>query len=59
MSVCEAEILLATHRKAYDSGFRMADPDTAAGGKDLIPRVALEHRLATITALDLGRNKRA
>ena len=55
MSVCEAEILLATHRKAYEAGFRMADPDTAAGMRDLIPRVALEHQLSTIKALDLGR----
>jgi hypothetical protein len=57
MSVCEAEILLATHRKAYDAGFRMADPDTAAGGGQLIPRVALEHQLATITALETGRKR--
>lgn len=55
MSVCEAEILLATHRKAYDAGFRMADPDTAAGGKTIIPRIALEHQLATITALERGK----
>jgi len=55
MSVCEAEILLATHRKAYDAGFRMADPDTAAGGRELIPRVAIEHQLSTIRALE---NKR-
>jgi hypothetical protein len=55
MSVCEAEILLVTHRKAYKAGFRMADPDTAAGGKQLIPRVALEHRLATIRAFERRR----
>ena len=55
MSVCEAEVLLAVHRKAYDAGFRMADPDTAAGGRELIPRVAVEHNLATIRALE---NKR-
>lgn len=55
MSVCEAEVLLRTHRKAYDAGFRMVDPDTAAGGKELIPRVALEHQIATIRALETGR----
>jgi len=55
MSVCEAEILLKVHRQAYDNGFRFADPGTAAGGREIIPRVAIEHQLATIRALEQGR----
>jgi hypothetical protein len=56
MGVCEAEILLRTHRLAYSNGYRLADPDTAAGGRDIIPRVALQHRLTTIRALEKGKN---
>jgi hypothetical protein len=36
LPVCEAELLLAFHRKAYDAGFRLADPDAKSGGKSLI-----------------------
>lgn len=52
MSVCEAEIFMMTNRKAYDAGFRLADPDAKSGGPDLIPRVATDHRLEIIRAFN-------
>jgi len=42
MPVCEAEIMLDFHRKAYAAGFRLADPDKASGGPDIIPRIGSE-----------------
>jgi hypothetical protein len=38
MGICEAQIFLEFNRKAYDNGFRMADPDHRGGGKSLIVR---------------------
>ena len=38
MGICEAQTLLNFHRKAYDAGFRLADPDAKSGGRDLIVR---------------------
>lgn len=35
---CEAQILLDFHRKAYENGFRLADPDSRNGGRNLIVR---------------------
>jgi len=35
-SVKEAAVWLEFHRQAYDSGFRLPDPDAASGGPDLI-----------------------
>ncbi len=51
MDICEAEILLRTHRQLYDNGFRLHDPDDRYGGKDFIPRVAGEHRARTLRML--------
>lgn len=51
MSVCEAEILLKTHRQLYDNGFRLADPDAKHGGRDLIQRTDPAHRNATLRLL--------
>ena len=51
MNTCEAEILLATHRRMYDNGFRLADPDSRYGGPDLITRAAAEHRAQTLRML--------
>jgi hypothetical protein len=42
MPVCEAEIMLEFHRNAYKAGFRLADPDKASGGPDIIPRIGSE-----------------
>lgn len=38
MEECEAEIFLEFHRKAYDAGFRLADPEHKKGGRELIMR---------------------
>ena len=39
MSPCEAHIMLTFHRKAYDAGFRLSDPQDRNGGRTLIPRI--------------------
>jgi hypothetical protein len=54
MSPCEAEIILKTHRQAYDNGFRLTDPDDMSGGRDIIPRVTTKDRIATIQHLQRG-----
>jgi hypothetical protein len=57
MQVCEAEVILAVHRKAYDAGFRLADPDKLPGGRELISPTALEDRLDVIYALSQKRRR--
>jgi len=51
MSVCEAEIMLEFTRKAVDAGFRLADPDSATGGPDIIPRIGHVDVFAQLRAL--------
>lgn len=51
MSPCAAESLLGTHRKLYDAGWRLVDPDHQAGGRDLIPRVTREEQVRQVAAL--------
>lgn len=46
MNVCDAEIYLAIHRRLYDKGFRMTDPDARNGGPDVIKRSSREDMLA-------------
>lgn len=50
MSPHDAEIFLRTHRKLYDAGIRLVDPDHSAGGLDLITRVSREDQLANVRA---------
>lgn len=58
MTPRDAEIFLRTHRKLYDAGIRLVDPDHSAGGLDLITRVAREDQLANVrAALGIGRPK--
>lgn len=38
MGYCEAQVYLDFCRKAYDAGFRLADPDHPQGGRTLITR---------------------
>jgi hypothetical protein len=38
MGICEAQAFLDFHRKAYDAGFRLVDPEHRAGGRELIVR---------------------
>jgi hypothetical protein len=40
MNICEAEIMLKMHRKAYSTGFRWyPDRDSRSGGLSIIPRI--------------------
>jgi hypothetical protein len=52
MNECEAEVLLKTARNLYDKGMRLADPDHAHGGMDVIQRTSVEDQLAQ----SVGRN---
>jgi len=46
MKVCDAEVLIRTHRKMYDAGMRMTDPGHKRGGMDLITRLTQSDQLA-------------
>jgi hypothetical protein len=46
MNPCEAEVMLKTARSLYDKGLRLADPDHARGGLDVIKRLTVEDQLA-------------
>jgi len=46
MALCEAEVMLATARRLYDAGLRLADPDHKHGGMDVIKRSTVEDHLA-------------
>jgi hypothetical protein len=38
MGYCEAQVFIDFHRKAYDAGFRLADPEHRTGGREIIVR---------------------
>lgn len=42
MTPCEAEVMLAVARRAYDNGMRLVDPEDAKGGRELIKRSTRE-----------------
>lgn len=51
-----ADVFLATMRKLYDAGIRLADPDHRAGGVDMIRRIGREDQQANVlAALRRGR----
>jgi hypothetical protein len=52
MGVCEAELQLRTCRQMYLNGHRMTDPDHKKGGRELITRVAGEHRTRILQMLE-------
>lgn len=56
MDPCEAQVMLETHRKMYDAGFRLADPDDVAGGRQFVSSNRAETRRQV---LDILRNGRA
>lgn len=60
MGYCEAETYLQFHRKAYDNGFRLTDPEAKNGGKELIsPRGrAQETIVRQFSMLDIARDNR-
>jgi len=42
MTICEAAVMLKVARATHDRGIRLADPDDANGGKDVIKRLTVE-----------------
>lgn len=54
MTDCEAQVLIDFHRKAYDAGFRLTDPDHKQGGRQLIVRGrAMETVMSQLGRLNL------
>jgi hypothetical protein len=52
MNICEAEIMLRMHRKAYSTGFRWyPDRDSKHGGLDIIPRIGTSEVLNQIRGI--------
>jgi hypothetical protein len=51
MTVCEAQTFMKVHRKAYDAGWRHADPDARHGGKQLIRQMRNEDIARQIRAM--------
>lgn len=45
MRECDAEVMLKVARMAFEQGLRLADPDDARGGKELIKRVSVEDQV--------------
>lgn len=60
MTECEAQMLIDFHRKAYDAGFRLTDPDHREGGRQVIMRTRpiekVNHQMAI---LNIARKRRA
>lgn len=54
MSICEAEAFLRFARQAYTNGFRLADPEHRAGGRQLISRLTIEDQRRHEKALAAG-----
>lgn len=51
MNYCDAEIMLAMHRRMYANGVRLTDPDDARGGRDVIRRAAREDMKAQLRTI--------
>lgn len=51
MNVCDAEIMLAMHRRMYENGVRLTDPDDVRGGRDVIRRAAREDMKAQLRTI--------
>jgi hypothetical protein len=51
MNACSAESYLALHRKMYDAGIRLVDPDAAKGGGDVLRRITRRDRSAQLARL--------
>lgn len=54
MTYQDAETYLATMRKMYDSGLRLADRDASHGGRDVIKRVTHEDQFAQLRSMFRG-----
>lgn len=55
MDVCDAETFLETHRRLYDRGFRLADPDSKTGGSQYLMPTKAEMRQRVLAILRSGR----
>jgi hypothetical protein len=55
MSVCEAHTFIEVSRRAYDAGFRLTDPDSRSGGRDLLLSARIEERQKVLNILRTGR----
>lgn len=58
MTICEAETILKFHRGAYDSGFRLPDPDARDGGKEMIMPIGQSERLIAANSFPRNRHRR-
>lgn len=54
MSTGDAATYLATTRRMYDAGLRLADRDHAGGGRDMIPRLTRDDQYAQLRAMFRG-----
>lgn len=58
MPLCEAEMILAFYRQAYDAGHRLTDPDRKDGGRThILPRTMADMNRA-IAALSSANQRR-
>jgi hypothetical protein len=48
MTVCSAEIFLGVTRRLYDKGFRLTDPASRGGGREIIKRASYEDQVAIL-----------
>lgn len=54
LPVCDAEQLLNMHRRMYDAGVRLTDPEHRQGGLGVIPRLAMEDQRRQIKSIESG-----
>jgi hypothetical protein len=54
MTPKDAETFLAMHRRMYDRGLHMADPDSNSGGRDVIKRVGQEDQYNQLRSMFVG-----
>lgn len=57
MTECEAELFLDINRRLYDAGFRMTDPDSKTGGKQVLLSARQESRIAVLSTLQEARRR--
>lgn len=48
MNLCDAELFLAGVRKTYDARKVLMDRDSPSGGKEIIPRLAVEDQISLL-----------
>jgi hypothetical protein len=58
VSPCEAEEFLAINRTLYAKGIRLADPDHASGGRDVVQRATVEDQRSLVRSIASGGRSR-